>query len=637
MISAAEGDYMEKLDMMTKNIADRNFEVLSKLFPNAITESVTDEGEVIRTIDADILQQEISCNVICRKEDRYFFSWPNKREAILAANEKTTKTLRLNRKKSIGKNGEEGGIDSENLYIEGDNLDTLKLLRETYLGKIKMVYIDPPYNTGKDFIYNDDFSEGFEEYVDSSGQYDSSGNRLVLNTETNGRFHTDWLNMLYPRLKLSKDLLSDDGMIFISIDDNEVANLRKMCDEIFGEKCFVAQNVWQKRTSPDARRIISAGHEYILVYVKNSMLGHNVLNSLPFDENDYKRYKNPDNDPNGPWISTDCTAQAGHGTKEQFYDMITPSGRVVKLQDGLCWRYTKKRMDEEVAAGHIWFGADGNGVPRKKTYLSDRAGKTMWTWWPNSEVGHTQEATKELASMLGASGVMDFPKPLRLMQRIVHIGTKKDSIILDFFSGSSTTAHAVIKENSLDDGNRRFIMVQLPEVCEDGTTAKKNGYDTICDIGEERIKRAGRMIKKETNADIDYGYRVFSIDSSNMKDVYYNPADTEQTLLDMFADNIKPDRTPEDLLFQVMLDLGVLLSSKIEETEIAGKKVFNVADGFFIACFDKDVTDEVIKAVANMKPYYAVFRDNSMRNDSVATNFDQIFENISPDTIRKVL
>ena len=631
---------MDKLKMHSLDGVERNIERIGKLFPNAITE-VKRNGKVEHAIDFDVLRQELSDSIVEGREERYQFTWPDKKKAMLAANAPITATLRPVVADSVGKDGTPGGFDSENLYIEGDNLEVLKLLQETYLGKVKMIYIDPPYNTGNDFVYEDDFAQSADEYMRNSGQYDEEGNRLVTNTESNGRFHTDWLNMIYPRLKLAKDLLADDGVIFISIDDNEQENLKKCCDEVFGATNFIAQMVWQKRTSPDARRIISAGHEYILAYVKNIDIGHEVLNSLPFDDSDYARYKNPDNDTNGPWISTDCTAQGGHGTKEQFYDMITPSGRVVKLQEGLCWRYTKKRMDEEIAAGHIWFGTDGNGVPRKKTYLADRTGKTMWTWWPNTEVGHTQEATKEIASLMGKSGLMDFPKPTRLMKRLVHIASQKDSIILDFFSGSATTAHAVMQLNAEDGGHRKFIMVQLPEKTNEKSEAYKAGYKNICEIGKERIRRAGRKIKEDAGltapADLDIGFRCLRLDESNMKPVYYTPDKVGQQDLFSLVDNVKEDRTPEDLLFQVMLDLGVLLSSSIEVKEIAGKKVFNVADGFLLACFDHDVTEETVKAIAQKKPYYAVFRDSSMANDSVATNFEQIFETYSPDTVRKVL
>lgn len=625
---------MDKLKMQTANKADENFKKLAEMFPNAVTETIDENGEVVRAIDKDVLMQEISCKVVDGNEERYQFTWPDKKKSVLLANAPINKTLRPCREESVDFD------TTENLYIEGDNLEVLKLLQETYLGKVKMIYIDPPYNTGNDFVYEDDFAQSAADYMNNSGQYDEEGNRLVTNTESNGRFHTDWLNMIYPRLRLAKDLLADDGVIFISIDDNEQENLKKCCDEIFGADNFIAQMVWQKRTSPDARRIVSAGHEYVLAYIKNSEIGHEVLNPLPFDDADYARYKNPDNDPNGPWISTDCTAQGGHGTKDQFYDMVTPAGRVVKLQEGLCWRYTKKRMEEEIAAGHIWFGSDGNGVPRKKTYLADRAGKTMWTWWPNTEVGHTQEATKEIATLLGQSGIMDFPKPIRLMKRIVHIASKKDSIILDFFSGSATTAHAVMKLNAEDGGHRKFIMVQLPEKTDEKSEAYKAGYKNICEIGKERIRRAGAKIKEEAGLaaqNLDTGFRVLKCDTSNMKDVYYNPAEYEVNMFSRLEDNIKEDRTPEDLLFQVMLDLGVLLSSKIEETTIAGKKVFNVEDNYLIACFDSDVSEETIKAIAKQKPYYFVMRDSSMASDSVATNFDQIFATYSPDTVRKVL
>ena len=631
---------METLKMHSLDGVQRNIELIGKLFPNAITE-VKRDGKVEHAIDFDVLRQELSDSIVEGREERYQFTWPDKKKAMLAANAPITATLRPVVADSVGKDGTPGGFDSENLYIEGDNLEVLKLLQETYLGKVKMIYIDPPYNTGNDFVYEDDFAQSTEDYMGNSCQYDEEGNRLVTNTESNGRFHTDWLNMIYPRLRLAKDLLADDGVIFISIDDNEQENLKKCCDEIFGADNFIAQMVWQKRTSPDARRIVSAGHEYVLAYIKNSEIGHEVLNPLPFDDADYARYKNPDNDPNGPWISTDCTAQGGHGTKDQFYDMVTPAGRVVKLQEGLCWRYTKKRMEEEIAAGHIWFGSDGNGVPRKKTYLADRAGKTMWTWWPNTEVGHTQEATKEIATLLGQSGIMDFPKPIRLMKRIVHIASKKDSIILDFFSGSATTAHAVMKLNAEDGGHRKFIMVQLPEKTDEKSEAYKAGYKNICEIGKERIRRAGRKIKEDAGltapADLDIGFRCLRLDESNMKPVYYTPDEVGQQDLFSLVDNVKEDRTPEDLLFQVMLDLGVLLSSPIEVKEIADKRVFNVAEGFLLACFDHDVTEETVKAIAQMKPYYAVFRDSSMANDSVATNFDQIFETYSPETVRKVL
>ena len=631
---------MEKLKMQTTNVVDENIKKIGELFPNCLTERLDENGKPEMAIDFDQLRQELSKDIVEGPEERYQFTWPDKRNAIRLANAPTTDTLRPCREESVDFD------NTQNLYIEGDNLQVLKLLRENYLGKVKMIYIDPPYNTGNDFVYNDDFAQSAGEYVHNSGQEDEEGNRLVANTESNGRFHTDWLNMIYPRLKVAKDLLSEDGVIFISIDDNEVENIKKVCDEIFGAFNFIAQMVWQKRTAPDARRIISAGHEYVLAYVKKIELGHAVLNSLPFDGNDIARYKNPDNDPKGPWISTDCTAQAGHGTKEQFYDLMTPAGRIVKLQPGLCWRYTKKRMEEEIAAGHIWFGSDGLGVPRKKTYLADREGKTMWTWWPNTEVGHTQEATKEVAALFEQTGIMDFPKPIRLMKRIVHIASNNDSIILDFFSGSATTAHAVMQLNAEDGGNRKFIMVQLPEATDEKSEAYKAGYKNICEIGKERIRRAGMKIVEEQKAKqgdlfsdepkkIDVGFRVLKLDSSNMEDVYYTPSEFNEN--DLFTDNIKPDRKDEDLLFQAMIELGIELSAKIEKREIAGKTVWNVGDSYLMACFDENVNESTITEIARQHPYYFVMRDSSLATDNVADNFEQIWEEYSKDTVRRII
>ena len=630
----------DKLKMQAPNIVDENIIWIGKRFPNCLTERLNKDGKPEVAIDFDQLRQELSKDIVEGAEERYQFSWPDKRNAIRLANAPTTDTLRPCREESVDFD------NTQNLYIEGDNLQVLKLLRENYLGKVKMIYIDPPYNTGNDFVYNDDFAQSASEYMHNSGQEDEEGNRLVANTESNGRFHTDWLNMIYPRLKVAKDLLSEDGVISISIDDNESENLKKICDEVFGASNFVAQMVWQKRTAPDARRIISAGHEYLLVYVKKIEIGHNVLNSLPFDENDRARYKNPDNDPKGPWISTDCTAQAGHGTKEQFYDMTTPSGRVVKLQPGLCWRYTKKRMEEEIAAGHIWFGNDGKGVPRKKTYLADREGKTMWTWWPNTEVGHTQEATKEVAALFEQSGIMDFPKPLRYMKRIVHIASNEDSIVLDFFSGSATTAHAVMELNAEDGGKRKFIMVQLPENTDEKSEAYKAGYKNICEIGKERIRRAGKKILEEQKVKqsdmfygeskpVDVGFRVLKLDSSNMQDVYYTPADFNER--DLFEDNIKPGRTEEDLFFQAMIELGIELSARIEKKEIAGKTVWKAADNYLLACFDENVNETTITEIAKQQPCYFVMRDASLANDQVADNFEQIWEEYSKETVRIIL
>lgn len=636
-----------KLPLQTPNLTAQNIDKIAALFPNCITEMLDEEKSTPdhkvykRGINFELLKQMLSPDVV-DGDEAYEFTWVGKKASIVEANKPIRKTLRPCPAES--KNWD----DTENLYIEGDNLEVLKLLQESYLGKVKMIYIDPPYNTGNDFIYADDFMRSQDEENRQMGMYDEDENRLFKNNDSNGRFHSDWCSMMYSRLMLARNLLTDDGVIFISIDDNEQENLKKICDEVLGSSNFIAQMVWQKRTSPDARRIISAGHEYILAYVKDEVLGHSVLNPLPFDENDYARYKNPDNDPNGPWISTDCTAQGGHGTKEQFYDLVTPAGRIVKLQDGLCWRYTQKRMKEEIDAGHIWFGFDGQGVPRKKTYLADREGKTMWTWWPNTEVGHTQEATKEISNLMGQTGLMDFPKPVRLMNRLVHIATQKDSIVLDFFSGSSTTAHAVICENSLDSGNRKFIMVQLPEPCDEKSTAYKTGYKTICDIGKERIRRAGEKVREEsplTTQNLDIGFRVFKLDDTNMKDVYYSAEEYSQTNLEDLESNIKEDRTDLDLLFGCLLDWGLPLSMPYRSEKIGnctvhtyapGDAALNVPDAL-IACFDSNVPENVIKEIAKRKPRRVVFRDSSFASSPEKINVFEIFKLYAPDTDVKVI
>ena len=621
---------MEKLQMQTKDIATENYQKLAAMFPNAVTETIDENGEVVRAIDADVLRQEISGQIVEGKEERYRFTWPDKRKAVALANQSFEGTLRPLREKSVNFD------KTENVYIEGDNLEALKLLQETYLEKIKLIYIDPPYNTGSDFVYDDDFSEDAGEYAERSGQVDKAGNRLVLNLDSNGRFHTNWLNMIYPRLKIARNLLAEEGVIFISIDENEVENCKKVCEEIFGEQNFVDSVIWERAFAPkNDAKYLSESHDYILIFAKN--INSFSVGLLPRTEEANARYKNPDNDPRGPWTADNMTVKTYSAAYD--YEITTPGGKVVKPTNGRCWFTSKERMQKLIDEGKVYFGDDGNNMPRLKRYLSDvQQGMTATTIWKCSDVGHNQEGRQELKKLFDGKGYFDGPKPQRLLNRILTIANlDNDSIVLDFFSGAASTAQAVFQHNIVNNSKCKFIMVQLQEETVDGSDARIEGYSTICDIGEERIRRAAKKICEESGKDIDYGFRVFQIDSSNMKDVYYNPAETQQTHLDVFADNIKPDRTPEDLLFQVMLDLGVMLSSKIEETKIAGKKVFDVADGFLIACFDKDVTDETVTAIAKKKPYYAVFRDSSMANDSVATNFDQIFESYSPDTVRKVL
>lgn len=627
---------MDKMKMHTKNMADENYAALARLFPNALTETIVgydEDGKAIveRAIDADVLRQEISCSVVEGREERYQFTWPDKKKSVLLANAPINKTLRPCREESVDFD------NTENLYIEGNNLEVLKLLQETYLGKIKMIYIDPPYNTGNDFVYEDDFAQSMEEYMELSGQFDDEGNRLVKNLDSNGRFHTDWLNMIYPRLKLAKGLLREDGVIFISIDDNESENLKKCCDEIFGAQNFVAQLIWERAFSPkNDARFVSNSHDYVFMYVRD--ITQFVIGRLPRTEEANARYSNPDNDPRGVWMSSDISVKTYNS--ECDYPITAPSGRVIEPPAGRCWRLSQKAFLERLHDNRIWFGPDGNGVPRIKRFLTDLKHEGMA---PTSimffrDVGHSQEGAQEVSKLLNG-GFFNGPKPQRLMRRLLTLANlKEDSIILDFFSGSASTAHAVMQLNAEDGGNRKFIMVQLPEETDEKSEANKAGYKNICEIGKERIRRAAKKIAEENSeAKFDSGFRVLKCDSSNMKDVYYNPSHMEQQTLFASTDNIKEDRTPEDLLFQVMLDLGVLLSSKIEEKVIAGKKVFNVAEGFLIACFDSDITEETVKAVAQEKPYYAVFRDSSMANDSVATNFEQIFATYSPETVRKVL
>lgn len=645
---------MDNLKMHSLDGVQRNIDLIGKLFPNAITE-VKRDGKVEHAIDFDVLRQELSDSIVEGREERYQFTWPDKKKAMLAANAPITATLRPVVADSVGKDGTPGGFDSENLYIEGDNLEVLKLLQETYLGKVKMIYIDPPYNTGNDFVYNDDFSVECGEWRVKSGDYDESGNRMVTNTENNGRFHTDWLNMIYPRLKIAKDLLADDGVIFISIDDNEQENLKKCCDEVFGGQNFLAQLVWERAFSPkNDARFISNSHDYVLMYARD--ITKFIIGRLPRTEEANARYSNPDNDPRGVWMSSDISVKTYNA--ECDYPITAPSGRVIEPPAGRCWSLSKKAFLERLQDNRIWFGPDGNGVPRIKRFLTDlkHDGMAPTSIMFFKDVGHSQEGAQEVSRLLDG-GFFSGPKPQRLMQRLLTLANlKSDSVVLDFFSGSASTAHAVMSKNAEDGGHRKFIMVQLPEKTDEKSEAYKAGYKNICEIGKERIRRAGKQIlsaggqlsmdgvRLDTNSTLntpnstlDVGFRCLRLDSSNMENVYYTPEEVSQQDLFSLVDNVKPDRTPEDLLFQVMLDLGVLLSSPIEVKEIAGKKVFNVAEGFLLACFDHDVTEETVKAIAQMKPYYAVFRDSSMANDSVATNFDQIFETYSPETVRKVL
>lgn len=632
--------------MHTQDIVDVNVGKIGKLFPNCLTERVGENGRLEHAIDFDKLRVELSKDIVEGQQERYQFTWPGKREAMRIANTPTNMTLRPDRESSVDFD------NTGNLYIEGDNLEVLKLLREDYLGKVKMIYIDPPYNTGNDFVYEDDFSQTAGEFRDKSGMFDEDGNMILqnyeVNSESNGRFHTDWLNMIYPRLKVARDLLTEDGVIFISIDDNEVENLRKVCDEVFGERNFIAQLIWERAYSPkNDARFISNSHDYVIMFAKN--IDNYVIGRLDRTDEANARYQNPDNDPRGVWKPSDLSVKTYNA--ECDYPITTPTGRIIEPPAGRCWSLSKKAFFERLQDNRIWFGSDGNSVPCIKRFLTelkyDGMAPTSILFY--KEVGHSQEGAKEVVSLFGDKGVFDGPKPVRLLQRLITLANlKDDSIVLDFFSGSATTAHALMKTNLEKGTDRKFILVQLPEKVSD--KKKDQGYGTICEIGKERIRRAGKKIleelatKKAENGlfdkeseptRLDVGFRVLKLDTSNMQDVYYTPEDSSAATL--FDDNVKPDRTPEDLLFQVMLEYNLPLSAKIERKTIAGKEVFSVNDDYLIACFDENVNETVITEVAKRKPLYFIMRDSSLSSDQVADNFEQIFNAYSKDTIRRIL
>lgn len=624
---------MDKLRMQSSNGVEDNITKIAQLFPDCVTETVDERsGQPKHLIDFEKLKQNLSDSVMSERAERYQFTWPDKSKAILLANSPVNATLRPCREDSVDFD------NTQNLYIEGDNLDVLKCLKETYLHKVKMIYIDPPYNTGNDFVYEDDFAQSSEEYLANSGQFDEQGNRMFTNAESNGRFHTDWLNMIYPRLKVARDLLTDDGVIFISIDDNEVENLRKVCDEVFGEQNFIATLIWERAFAPkNDAKFISSSHDYIVMCAKR--IENFKIGRLERTQEANARYSNPDNDPRGVWTSGDMLVKTYN--KSCDYPITTPSGKIVNPVPGRCWRFSEESFLEKVKDNRIWFGPEGNGVPRVKRFLSELKfeGMAPTSILFHKEVGHSQEGSKEVTALFGDKGVFDGPKPVRLLQRLLTLANLDDnSIILDFFSGSASTAHAVMKMNAEKQKHCPFIMVQLPEHISE--KKKEQGYETVCEIGKERIRRAGKKIKEEsplTTQDLDTGFRVLKLDSTNMQDIYYSPKDISQADLFSQVDNVKPDRTGEDLLFQVMLELGATLDSKIETTTVAGKTIYNVAEGYLVACFDPDVTDDVVKAIAQMQPAYAVLRDNSMKDDSTTTNFEQIFKTYSPDTVTKIL
>ena len=639
--------------MQTHNIVDENIKKIAELFPNCLTERLGENGKPEAAIDFDQLRQELSKDIVEGPEERYQFTWPDKRNAIRLANAPTTDTLRPSREESVDFD------NTQNLYIEGDNLEVLKLLRENYLGKVKMIYIDPPYNTGNDFVYNDDFAQTAGDYVHNSGQEDEEGNRLVANTESNGRFHTDWLNMIYPRLKVAKDLLSEDGVIFISIDDNEQRNLKNVCDEIFGNANFVATIPWRKRTAKsDVPFGISQDYEWVVIYAKSSKF----LASIEGKERKY--YTTPDF-PNRPWRVHDLTKQTTASERpNSFFTIVNPkTGDQYPANPNRTWAITEETFEQYYDENRIVFPGDYSFLNISKPALrywkeddmkkaGDSFGRVAVSTKLPDEIGMSQDGTKEVQNIFNGK-IFSFPKPTSLIKYFLQIINDDEALILDFFSGSATTAHAVMQLNAEDGGSRKFIMVQLPEATDENSEAYKAGYKNICEIGKERIRRAGKIIVEElekkkveeglfagssTGSEarpLDIGFRVLKLDSSNMQDVYYSPEQFNENLL--FEDNIKPDRTDEDLLFQAMIELGIELSAKIEQREIAGKTVWSVADNYLMACFDKDVNETAITEIARQHPYYFVLRDSSLSTDNVADNFEQIWEEYSKETVRRII
>lgn len=621
---------MDKMRMESIDMTAQNIEKIGALFPNCITEAKDEDGKPKKAINFDLLRQMLSGDVI-EGDEAYEFTWVGKKAAIVEANKPIRKTLRPCKEESVNWDS------TENLYIEGDNLEVLKLLQESYLGKVKMIYIDPPYNTGNDFIYRDDFKQSAADYEEDSGVYDDDGNRMFKNTDTNGRFHSDWCSMIYSRLMLARNLLTDDGVIFISIDDNEQENLKKCCDEVFGAQNFVAQLVWERAFSPkNDARFISNSHDYILMYAKD--ITRFVIGRLPRTEESNARYSNPDNDPRGVWMSSDISVKTYNA--ECDYPITAPSGRVVEPPAGRCWSLSKKAFLERLQDNRIWFGPDGNGVPRIKRFLTDlkHDGMAPTSIMFFKDVGHSQEGAQEVSKLLDG-GFFSGPKPQRLMQRLLTLANlKEDSIVLDFFSGSASTAHAVMSKNAEDGGRRKFIMVQLPEKTDEKSEAYKAGYSNICEIGKERIRRAARKIAEEhPDAQFDGGFRVLKLDDTNMKDVYYAPAEYEQNVLDLLESNIKEDRTDLDLLFGCLLEWGLPLSLPYKSENIEGSTVHNYNDGDLIACFDENIPDSVIKTITRRQPLRAVFRDSSFASSPSKINVTQIFKELAPDTSVKVL
>ena len=634
---------MDKLRMESPDMTAQNIDRIAALFPNCITEMLDEERSTPekkvykRAINFEMLKQMLSPDVV-DGDEAYEFTWVGKKAAIVEANKPIRKTLRPCVEES------KDWDSTENLYIEGDNLEVLKLLQESYLGKVKMIYIDPPYNTGNDFIYADDFKMESEEWKVESGEWSEEGDRLFKNTDTNGRFHSDWCSMIYSRLMLARNLLTEDGVIFISIDDNELSSLIDIGKEIFGFDNYVATFVWEKRKTRENRKIVSVRHDYIICFTKTFEQRSNAIGLEEMNDEAIDRYKNPDNDPRGVWTSVPAIAQGGHATKSQFYTLISPKGLSFNPPSGSCWRYTQERMQQAIEDNRIWFGSDGTGVPRIKKFLSEgKQGLTPETLLVAENAGTNDSAKRELVSLFDGIAVFETPKPVSLIMHILSIcNNAKEGICLDFFSGTSTTAHAVMQLNAEDGGHRRFIMVQLPEKCDEKSEAYKAGYKTICEIGKERIRRAGEKILKEQlannnstlnspNSKLDIGFRVLKLDSTNMKDVYYAPCDYDQDFLHQLESNIKDDRTDLDLLFGCLIDWGLPLSLPYKSEQIDGCTVHTYNDGDLIACFDTNIPESVVKEIAKRKPLRAVFRDSGFASSPEKINMFEIFKLYMPE------
>ncbi|MGO4134059.1 site-specific DNA-methyltransferase [Rhizobium brockwellii] len=623
---------MEKLKMHSPDLSQENIAKIRDLFPGCVTEARDEPtGQLRLAVDFDQLRQELSEYVVEGPQERYRLDWPGKREALALANAPIAKTLRPAAGESVNFNS------TKNLFVEGDNLDCIKLLRRSLLGQVKLIYIDPPYNTGGNFVYEDDFAENSEEYLVRSNQTSETG-RLVANSETNGRFHSDWLTMMYSRLRVARDVLREDGVIFISIDDSEAHNLRRLCDEVFGAQNFVAQNVWQKRYSRENRGVIGDAHEYVLAYAKSLAEFKNVSNRIGTTEAQKRAYRNDDGDSRGPWRAIPMTAQGYR--PNQMYEIRSPSGVVFTPPTGRCWSMVESEFKKLEAEGKIYFGKNGDAQPGVIRYLSESKGVVPWTWWPHDEVGHTDEARKAIKDIFGTTEVFDTPKPVRLMARILEIATNDGDIVLDFFSGSSTMAHAVMEACAADGQCRPFIMTQMAEPLNAKSPHANQEFATIAEVGKERIRRAGKKILKgdsHPNWNRDVGFRVLKVDTSNMKDVYYRPDELQQSdLLDM-VDNVKVGRTAEDLLFQVLVDWGVDLTLSIRRETVQGTTVFFVDENALVACFERGVTEELVKELAKREPLRVVFRDNGFVSDAVKINVEQIFRQLSPSTEVKAI